>query len=45
VLQVWAVECVGIQEDRHGVVEQDAVFRRVGLSLPRVPFEHLFSIY
>jgi hypothetical protein len=45
VLQVRAVECVGIQEDRHGLVERDAVFRRVGLGLPRVPLEHLFSIY
>src|ERR1700741_2156617 len=44
-LQVRAIECVGIQEDRHGVVERDAVFRRVGLGLPRVPLEHLFSIY
>src|SRR6266850_7077131 len=44
-LQVRAVECVGIQEDRHGIVERDAVFRRVGLGLPRVPLEHVFSIY
>jgi hypothetical protein len=39
-LQVWAVEGVGIHEDRHGVVKRDAVFRRVGLGLPRVPLEH-----
>jgi integrase len=45
VLQVEAVECVGIQEDRHGVVKRDAVLRRVGLGLPRVPLEHVFSIY
>jgi hypothetical protein len=34
VLQVTAVESLGIQEDAHGVVERDAVFRRVGLGLP-----------
>jgi hypothetical protein len=45
VLQVWAVERVGIEEDGHGVVERDVVLRRVGLSLSRVPPEHLFSIY
>ena len=45
VLQVRAIERVGIQEDGHGVVERDAVLRRVGLGLPRVPLEHLFSIY
>jgi hypothetical protein len=40
VLQVWAVERVGIEEDGHGVVERDVVLRRVGLSLSRVPLEH-----
>jgi hypothetical protein len=45
VLQVRAIECLGIQEDRHSVLEGDAVLRRVGLSLPRVPLEHWFSIY
>ena len=45
VLQVRAIERLGIQEDGHGLVEGDAVLRRVGLSLPRVPREHLFSIY
>ncbi len=40
VLQVRAIERVGIQEDGHGVVERDAVLRGVGLSLPRVPLEH-----
>ena len=45
VLEVWAIKRLGIQEDGHGVVERDAVFRRVGLGLPRVPLEHLFSIY
>ena len=40
VLQVRAIERVGIQEDGHRVVERDAVLRRVGLSLPRVPLEH-----
>jgi hypothetical protein len=44
-LQVRAVERVRIQKDRDSVVERDAVFRRVGLGLPRVPLEHLFSIY
>ena len=45
VLQIRAIECLGIQEDRHSVLEGDAVLRRVGLSLPRVPLEHWFSIY
>jgi hypothetical protein len=45
VLQIGAVEGFGIQEDRHGIVERDAVFRGVDLGLPRVPLEHLFSIY
>src|SRR5713101_9826179 len=44
-LQVCAVEGLGIEEDRHGVIERHAVFRRVGLGLPRVPLEHVFSIY
>jgi hypothetical protein len=44
-LHVCAVEGLGIEEDRHGVIERHAVFRRVGLSLPRVPLEHVFSIY
>jgi hypothetical protein len=39
VLQVRAIECLGIQKDGHGVVERDAVLRRVGLGLPRVPLE------
>ena len=45
VLQVWAAKGVGVEEDRHGVVERHTVFRRVGLGLPRVPLEHVFSIY
>ncbi len=45
VLQVRAIECLVIQEDRHGVLKRDAVLRRVGLSLPRVSLEHAFSIY
>ena len=44
-LQVRAIECLGIQEDGHRVLERDAVLRRVGLGLPRIPLEHLFSIY
>ena len=38
--EVWAIERLGIQEDGHGIIEGDAVLRRVGLSLPRVPLEH-----
>jgi len=45
VLEVRAVQGVGVEEDRHSVVERHAVFRRVGLGLPRVPLEHTFSIY
>lgn len=45
VLQVWTVERLGIEEDGHGVIERDAVLRRVGLGLSRVPLEHVFSIY
>jgi hypothetical protein len=44
-LQVRAVQGIGVEKDRHGLVERDAVFRRVGLGLARVPLEHLFSIY
>ena len=43
--QVRAVEGVGVDKDRHGLIEGDAVFLRVGLGLPRVPLEHDFSIY
>jgi hypothetical protein len=45
VLEVGAIECLGIQEDRHGVLKRDAMLRRVGLSLPRVPLQHAFRIY
>jgi hypothetical protein len=45
VLQVCTVEGPGNEEDRHGVIERHTVFRRVGLSLPRVPLEHVFSKY
>jgi len=41
VLQVRAVERLCIEEDSYSVVERDAVLRRVGLGLPRVPLEHL----
>lgn len=44
-LQVRAVERLGIEEDGHGVSERDAVLRRVGLGLSRVPLERAFSIY
>jgi hypothetical protein len=37
VLQVRAVERLGIQEDRRGVIERDAVLRRVALALSRLP--------
>src|SRR5690242_4874452 len=40
-----AIERVGIQEHRQGLVERDAVFRRVGFGLSRIPLEHLLSIY
>jgi hypothetical protein len=45
VLQVRAIECLGIEEHGHGVLERDAVLRRVGPGLPRIPLEHAFSIY
>jgi hypothetical protein len=38
-LQVGTIKRLGIQENRHSVVEGDAVLRRVGLGLPRVPLE------
>jgi hypothetical protein len=44
-LQVRAVEGVRIQKDRDSVIKRDGVFRGIGLGLPRVPLEHLFSIY
>ena len=44
-LEIPAVQAIGIEKDGHGIVERDAVLRRVGLGLPRVPLEHLFSIY
>ena len=45
VSHVRAIERLGIEEDGHGVLERDAVLRRVGLGLPRIPFDHAFSIY
>ena len=44
-LQIRAVEGVGVQEDRDGLIERDAMFRGIGLRLPRIPLEHQFSIY
>ena len=44
-LQVWTVEGQIVEEDADGLIEHDAVLRRVGLGLPRVPLEHLLSIY
>jgi hypothetical protein len=45
VLHLRAIQRRTVKKDRHGVVERDAVFRRVGLGLSRVPLEHLLSIY
>jgi hypothetical protein len=39
-LQVRAVQSIGVEKDGHGLVERDAVFRRVGIGLPRIPLEH-----
>lgn len=44
-LHVSAIERVGIQKDGDGGFKGDAVLRRVGHRLPRVPLEHAFSIY
>ena len=43
--QVRAVERLGIEKDSHGVIERDAVLRRVALGVARIPLEHAFSIY
>ena len=43
--QVRAVERLGIEKDSHGVIERDAVLRRVALGFARLPLEHAFSIY
>ena len=45
VLKVRTVEGARVEEDRDGLVKGHAVLGRVGLSLSRVPLEHLFSIY
>jgi hypothetical protein len=42
---VRAVQCLGIQEDRHGEIEADAMLLRVGNGLSRIPLEHQLSIY
>src|SRR5215208_3477661 len=44
-LQVRAVERLGIEKDGHSVIEGDAVLRRADLGISLVPLEHAFSIY
>jgi hypothetical protein len=44
-LQVGAVERIGIEKDGHSIVERDTVLCRVGLRLSWIPLEHAFSIY
>jgi len=43
VLQIRAIQPVRVEEDRPGVGKTYTVFLRVGLSLPRIPFEHLIE--
>ena len=44
-LRVGTVQRVAVEKHCYRIVERDSVFRRVGFSRPRVPLEHLFSIY
>jgi hypothetical protein len=45
VREVRAIQGVGIREDGDRDLEGDAVLLRVGNGLPRIPLEHLLSIY
>lgn len=45
VLEVSTVHGIGVEEDGDRFVKRDTVFVRVGVCLPRIPLEHLLSIY
>ena len=45
VADIWTIQCNSIGKDRSRFPERDAVFRKVGLSLPLVPLEHLRLVY